>query len=128
MIVCFKEIDSAPTQLALHIVSQKRLSIRWDFPAQPAQCSLYFILSGTLDGASIQQIVGGQAREHELDVVDPNSANLQISAANKLGTGPASSTMNVQQVSKTGWLKNEPYCSIQVEKFPSKKTIILCIH
>jgi hypothetical protein len=66
---------------------------------------LYFVLSGTLDGASIQQIVGGQAREHELEVTDPNSADLQISAANNLGKGPSSPSVNTQQISKSGWLK-----------------------
>ncbi|KAI6240848.1 hypothetical protein M3Y99_00392200 [Aphelenchoides fujianensis] len=71
--------------VSLSPAGDRQLILRWSYPTSGADCSLYFVIGGTVDGASIQQIVNGQAREQRLDVADPNSANLQVSAANKLG-------------------------------------------
>jgi hypothetical protein len=94
----FKEITNPPTHVSLSgATGEKKVILRWEYPTEPAECSLYFVISGTVDGASIQQIVSGQSREHQLDVVDSNSASLQIGAANKLGTGPLSEPTTLQQ-------------------------------
>lgn len=85
--------------MSLRLAGEKRVALRWEFLTAPAECSLYFVISGTVDDASIQQIVSGQSREHELDAVNTNSVNIQISAANKLGAGPSSSTVSLQEVS-----------------------------
>ncbi|KAI6201513.1 hypothetical protein M3Y96_00850200 [Aphelenchoides besseyi] len=91
-----EKIKNSPEQVTLTNSNERQVILRWSFPSQPADCSLYFVISGTIDGASIQQIVNGQSREQKLDVIDPNSASLQISAANKLGVGPVSTTTSLQ--------------------------------
>lgn len=101
----------------------KRIELRWNYPTEPAECNLYFVVSGTVDGASIQQIVGGNNREHLLEALNSNSASLQISAANKLGVGPSSPTVNVshQQVGRSG---------LFMERTPTETSLnenILCI-
>uniref|UniRef100_A0AC34QKY1 Fibronectin type-III domain-containing protein n=1 Tax=Panagrolaimus sp. JU765 TaxID=591449 RepID=A0AC34QKY1_9BILA len=84
-----ESVSSAPTDVNLLRLSDKKVILRWNYPNEENSCGLYFIVSGTVDGSSIQHLIGGSHRELEFD----NEAihwTLNIAAANKLGSGPVS--------------------------------------
>lgn len=71
--------------------------MRWAFPSEPAECGLYFIVSGTVDGAPIQQVLDGRSREHRFDNNPAEDWSLHIRAANRLGTGPLASPVRLSE-------------------------------
>lgn len=88
-IINFSEINSVPSDVHLVRISENTVLLRWKYPKDQDKCGLYFVVSGTIDDSSIQQIIDGSQREIRFD----NSAvhwRLHIAAANELGTGPAS--------------------------------------
>ena len=87
-------IATTPTDVHLVRVSNKAVVLRWKYPAEGNDCGLYFVISGTIDGTSLQQIVDGSQREARFDN-DAVHWTLRIAAANKLGTGPVSSPVHL---------------------------------
>lgn len=86
--------DTAPINVNLRRISFNEVLLRWSYPSQSRECGLYFVISGTMDDASIQLIVDGSLREYRIQ----NSATtitLEVAAASRLGVGPASAPVHL---------------------------------
>lgn len=87
----FVEIEQVPKDVTLIRLTIDSTLLRWSYPEEPtAECGLYFLISGTIDSASIQQIVDGNVREHRFEGNPAKNWQLRIGAANRLGVGQSS--------------------------------------
>ncbi|CAD5222389.1 unnamed protein product [Bursaphelenchus xylophilus] len=90
-----ERIQKTPENVLLTVETAKSIKIRWDYPADSGDCGLYFVISGMIDNGSIQQTVNGKTRELFLEVQNPSSVELKVSAANKIGPGPATEFLRI---------------------------------
>uniref|UniRef100_A0A914BWZ1 Fibronectin type-III domain-containing protein n=1 Tax=Acrobeloides nanus TaxID=290746 RepID=A0A914BWZ1_9BILA len=92
-----QNIRRAPTDVNLVRHSSDSVTLRWAYPSEPLECGLYFIISGTVDGAPIQQVVDGRSREHRFENNPALDWSLQIRAANRVGNGPQATAVRLNE-------------------------------
>lgn len=96
------DIRRAPTDVNLVRHSSDSVTLRWAYPSEPLECGLYFIISGTVDGAPIQQVADGRSREHRFENNPALDWSLQIRAANRVGNGPQATAVRLNEGSNRG--------------------------
>uniref|UniRef100_A0A914HBE2 Fibronectin type-III domain-containing protein n=1 Tax=Globodera rostochiensis TaxID=31243 RepID=A0A914HBE2_GLORO len=94
-------LSRAPTEVSLVRHGVSTLALRWHFPADASgvvdQCQLHFLVGGILDGSTFQRTVDGRARELRLETAGGRAAAFSVHAINRLGAGPASVPVSVDE-------------------------------
>lgn len=76
--------------------------LKWFYPNELTDdCGLYFVISGTIDKAAIQQTVDGQSREHRFDGNLAKNWQLHVKAVNRLGQGSSSQVATILNTQQT---------------------------